>query len=168
MIFFQQRSGKSHKEKRGLGIHQVSHQSITVNTGSRGNIPAPGKESIPPPRPYFLCQIQHPAGSGAKQPHPQETAKNGCSYCTSQCSMGNYSGTNAQSSHHSRAKAVSQRAPGNKSLVGPRRCLGKKQNTCEHKFFLHETKKSLCPGMRLSVNFRHSGTRHMRVNLGSG
>lgn len=119
MIFFQQRSRKSHKEKRGLGIHQVSHQSITVNTGSRGNIPAPGKESIPPPRPYFPCQIQHPAGTGAKQPHPQETVKNGCSYCTSQCSMGNYSGTNAQSSHHSRAKAVCQRAPGNKSLVGP-------------------------------------------------
>ena len=46
--------------------------------------------------------------------------------------MGNYSSTNAQSSHHSRAKAVSQRAPGNKSLVGPRRCLGKKQNTCEY------------------------------------
>lgn len=38
----------------------------------------------------------------------------------------------------------------------------------ENKFLLHGTKQSLCPGMRLSVHFRHSGTRHMRVNLGSG
>lgn len=60
--------------------------------------------------------------------------------------MGNYSGTNAQSSHHSRAKAVSQRAPGNKSLVGSRRRLGKKQNTCEYKFFLHETKNPYALG----------------------
>ena len=60
--------------------------------------------------------------------------------------MGNYSGTNAQSSHHSRAKAVSQRAPGNKSLVGPRRCLGKKQNTCEYKCIKNKKKNPYALG----------------------
>lgn len=55
-FFFSNGAGKA-TEKRGLGIQQVNHRGIPVNTESRCHIPAAGKGFIPSPQPYLPRQI---------------------------------------------------------------------------------------------------------------